>query len=455
VRAGPLLTLLFALGAASALRAQDQQKFLEEERRRAMDERARANEDLHQPFLWDAGGWLHLEFIHLEDPPEKSERTLRYLDLRLWGEARIEKRYTLYLRLQTDYTDANSGDQFEGHDDDEFRIAYVDQAWAEADWSSDDEEFVVRVGREFLVLGRGLLFNQVAYGLEANYGSGRFGARAFAAHSIVHEDDIDRSRPGNDDSRRAFGALELNYMVSAWHRAYLVGLVERDLNDEDPEIAPQDWEYHANYLGLGARGVVSGPLGYAVEGIYQFGSSVAAGTTSEEDIRAFALLATLDYRFGGETAPYLSLDYMYGSGDSDRNSVTDVALGNAPGTNDEGFLAFGFVQTGFSLFPRVSNLHIVRLGGSLRPLASEDLFRNLEAGAYLYGYRKAEASAPISDPRAFLDDADVGFEVDFFLRWRIASDVGLSVNYGRFMPGDAYEEDSGRDFFSAGLTYSF
>jgi len=454
-RVMPAAAFLSVLLAASRLAAQDQQKFLEEERRREMDERARLNADLHQPFLWDAGGWFRGEFVYLEDPPDKSERTLRHYELRLWAEARIEKRYTLYLRLQTDYRDFNSGDQFEGDDDDEFRPAYVDQAWAEADWSSDSEEFVVRAGREFLALGRGLLFNQVAYGLEATYASGRFGARAFGAHSIVHEDDIDRSFPGNDDSRRAFAALELNAMVSAWHRAYLAALLERDLNDEDPEVAVQDWEYHANYLALGARGSVAGDLGYAAEGIFQFGTSVASGSTQEEDIRAFALFLTLDYRPGGDLSPYLSLDYMYGSGDSDRNSVTDAALGNAPGTDDEGFLAFGFVQTGFSLFPRVSNIHIVRLGGSLHPLASAEAFRFLELGGYLYLYRKAEEGAPISDPESVRDDADVGVEFDLFLRWRIASDVGLSVNWGYFKPGDAYLEDDGRDFFSAGLTYSF
>ena len=454
-RIAPVLAFLGAHLIAASLHAQDQRKFLEEERRRQMDERAKANEDLKQPFLWDAGGWLHLEFMNLEDPPDKSERTLRYVDLRLWAEARVEERYTFYLRLQTDYQDFNSGDQFEGSDDDEFRIAYVDQAYAEADWSSDTEDFVVRAGREFLVLGRGLLFNQVAYGLEAAYSSGRFGVRAFGAHSIIHEDDLDRSWPGNDDSRRAFGGVEANYMISAWHRAYVVGLMERDLNDEDPEIAAQDWEYHANYVGLGARGVITGDLGYAVEGIYQFGTSISSGTTDEEDIRAYALLATLDLHLGGEMAPYLSFDYMHGSGDADRNSVTDVALGNQAGTDDEGFLAFGFVQTGFSLFPRISNIHIVRLGGSLRPLASVDFFRQLEAGSYLYWYLKDEKSAPISDPGAVLDDADVGVEFDLFLRWRLASDLGFSMNYGLFLPGDAYDDDSSRGFFSAGITYSF
>jgi hypothetical protein len=265
---------------------------------------------------------------------------------------------------------------------------------------------------------------------------------------------MDTSMPTSDDSRRAFAGLEVEFALDGWHRIYAMGMLEKDLNDEDPEIAPQDWRYDANYAGLGGRGDV-GRIAYAAEAIYQFGSSVASGSTDSEDISAFSFTAALDWRIEGAAEAVVGVEYMFGSGDPDRGSVTEQFGGNEAGTDDEGFLAFGFVQTGFALFPRVSNLHIVRLGGSVRPLAGEDLFRAFEVGAYLYGYRKDEKSAPISDPRATEDDADIGLELDLFLRWRIASDVGLSVNFGSFMPGDAYLDDDTRNFFSAGLTYSF
>src|SRR6185295_7553807 len=110
------------------------------------------------------------------------------------------------------------------------------------------------------------------------------------------------------------------------------------------------------------------------------------------------------------------------------------------GTTDTSFLSFGFVQTGYSLFPRVSNIHILRFGGSIRPLESVELFHKLEVGAYGYFYRKAVAAEQISDSRSFLNNADIGKEVDVFLRWRIFSDLGFSVNYGCFFPGRAYLE---------------
>jgi hypothetical protein len=446
---------VLVLASATAAAAQDQNRLLEEERRRAMDARSRGDDELRQPILWDAGGWLHAELVTLDDPPEKAERTLRYLDLRLWGELRIDRTYTAYLRLQTDYTDFNSGDQFEGEDDNDLRLLYVDQAWVEADWSTADTDFIVRAGRQFISLGRGLLFNQVAYGLTGEWASGRWAAKVFGAHSIVHDDDIDQSLPNADDSRRAFFGGEADYLFDAYHRAYALLLVERDLNDEDPDFASQDWDYNANYLGLGLRGTLWGSWGYHLEALYEFGESVAGGSTDTEDIQAFALTAQVEYRLDSPMSPTLLFEYLYGSGDNDRGSVTDVAAGNTPGTDDEGFLGFGFLQTGYALFPRVSNIHILRLGGSLRPLESADLFRSLEIGAFGYLYRKAESAAPISDPRSFLDDSEIGSEIDLFLRWRIVSDVGVSINFGRFMPGDAYDDGDGRTFLSLGLTYGF
>src|SRR6187549_3173288 len=90
--------LLLAAFPLAAL-GQDQKKFLEEERRREMDARPKLDDELQQPFLWDAGGWLHLQFDHLDDPPFEDTRTDRYVDLRLWGQIRYERAYTAFVRV--------------------------------------------------------------------------------------------------------------------------------------------------------------------------------------------------------------------------------------------------------------------------------------------------------------------------------------------------------------------
>lgn len=445
-----------AFAASTSLGAsQDQKKFLEEERRREMDARPKPDEDMKQPFLWDAGGWLHTELDYLNDQPDRRSRTLRYVDLRLWAEAKLDRTYAAYVRLQTEYTDFNPGDQFAGRHDNIFRSPHIDQAFLEADWRESEQGLMLRAGRQFVSLGSGLLFNDVAYALQGSYGWESFGLRGWVAHSIIHHDDLDRSLPNARDSRRGFLGLEADYLLTGDHRLYALFLVERDFNREKPANAAQDWDYNANYVGLGGRGTVWGALGYSAEAVYEFGQTVGAGSTKADPISAFAFIATVDYQFGGEMQPAALFQYIFGSGDSDRGSVTDVASGNLSGTNDTSFLSFGFIQTGFSLFPRVSNIHILRLGGSIRPLVSTELFHSVDVGIYGYYYRKAVSQEPISDPRSFLNNVDVGKEIDLLLRWRIFSDLGFSLNYGLFFPGAAYSEKGARNFVNAGITYSF
>ena len=448
-----LSTVLMVSALALSASAQDQKKFLEEERRKEMDARPKPDPDMLQPLLWDAGGWLHLQFDTLEDPPFSKERTDRYVDLRLWGELRIERIYTAYVRIQTDYVDFNSGDQFKGTEDNVFRAPHLDQAYVQADWTEMNRGLMLRAGREFVSLGSGLLFNSVAYAVHGIYDHGEWAVQAWVAHSIIGEDDIDQSHPHSGSSHRLFFGLEGELLLSGSHRAYAMFLLEHDLNREN--VAVQDWDYNANYIGLGGKGTILAGWGYSAEAVFEFGQTASVGTTSSDPIRAFALLLTTDYQFQGPMEPSVRIQYMFGSGDSDRASPTDMAAGNEAGTTDTSFLSFGFVQTGFSLFPRVANIHILRVGGTIRPLVSVEAFHKFEVGVFGYYYRKAQAQELISDSRSFLNDADIGKEVDFLVRWRIFSDLGFYLNYGVFFPGAAYQDRGARSFLSAGITYSF
>jgi hypothetical protein len=450
-----LLTTVILLVSSSPLLAQadQQKKFLEDERRREMDERAQANADLHQDVLWDFGGWFHGEVTRMDDKPDRDHRTYRYGDLRLWGELVYDERYTAYVRLQSDVTDFNQGDQFSGDDNTIVHPVRVDQAYLDGNFSWEGTDLRARAGKDFESLGRGLLLNGVYYGGHVTCAEGPWAAKLLVAHTILHEADIDTSLPDERASKRGFIGVEGDWIFSADHRFYVMALVERDFNDA--QTPTQKWDYNADYIGLGARGTVIENLSYAVEAVYEFGRSAAGGSTQSDPIEAFAATAGLDYLWRVDTSPVFVLEYMYGSGDKDRSSVTDAAAGNTPGTRDTGFLSFGFLQTGFSLFPKVSNIHILRVGGSFHPLESVDVFRYLELGAFYYYYRKARAAEPISDPRSFLDSANVGSEVDVQLRWRVLSDLGITVNYGVFMPGTAYQEKSNRTFISAGFSFAF
>ena len=48
-----------------------------------------------------------------------------------------------------------------------------------------------------------------------------------------------------------------------------------------------------------------------------------------------------------------------------------------------------------------------------------------------------------------------GYEVDVYTNWKINSDLTLSVQAGRFKPGDGFTRDASRDLGAINLTISF
>ena len=55
-----------------------------------------------------------------------------------------------------------------------------------------------------------------------------------------------------------------------------------------------------------------------------------------------------------------------------------------------------------------------------------------------------------------LQERIVGHAVDISYRWKIISDLSIYLNYGMFVPGDAYfENEPLRHFTMAGLVMSF
>lgn len=455
-RAFTAATLLVLCPAAAW--AQDQDRpFQEQERRQAMEKEFVTPPPEVQDFLYDYGGWLRFEFARFGDEPIVDRRTYRFTDLRLWGSAIFQKRYRLYARFQTSYVDFNEGTQF-GNDDNDLDLMRVDQAWFDAPFEGalgEGSRVNLRLGRQYLALGTGLLMNSVLDGLSAKLSSGPLQARFVAVQTDPKQDDLDSSRPDAGSSRRLFVGLEAEYRCMDRHRPYAILLLQRDLNDEDPDVAGQDFEYHSVYLAFGIRGELAKSLGYSAELDFETGTSVATGTTDTEKISATAFQLNLDHYVPGPMSPVIYFSYLFGSGDPDRLSPTDTIGGNAAGSTDKGFHAFGFLLTGFSLAPRLSNLHVVRAGALIKPAEGTTWGDHLETGLTFYLFRKAKASGGISDSRAFLDDADVGQEADLFVRWRMYSDLQLALNYGVFLPGDAYDDGSRRDYFSLSATVSF
>jgi hypothetical protein len=136
-------------------------------------------------------------------------------------------------------------------------------------------------------------------------------------------------------------------------------------------------------------------------------------------------------------------------------SPTNTLNGNLPGTDDDNFLYFGFINTGYAIAARLSNLQFLRLGGSFRPFEGNPVLDHLELGANCFFYWKDETRGGISDWRADLANQEIGRELDLFLHWQILSDLAFSVRFGTFCPGDAYSHETERSFLATSVTYSF
>jgi len=45
--------------------------------------------------------------------------------------------------------------------------------------------------------------------------------------------------------------------------------------------------------------------------------------------------------------------------------------------------------------------------------------------------------------------------MDYFINWRLSSDLSWTIRWGTFFPGAAYSEQDTRHFIFTGLTWSF
>ena len=97
------------------------------------------------------------------------------------------------------------------------------------------------------------------------------------------------------------------------------------------------------------------------------------------------------------------------------------------------------------------------INASFFPLEHIEMFEQMELGTKLFFYSCAHGSAPISDTTTTSQANRTGFEMDFFCNWRMTSDVALTVRYGSFFPGDAYNggDKSPRQFVYGGVVFSF
>ena len=395
-----------------------------------------------------AGGWMSFTFIDFTDLLHaRSLRnpvdSLTLPDLRVWV-SDTSHGNELYVRFRKSdfdfqhdpaqpFLDTRTKDQFD------LDLGWYDWAWGKAH---------VRAGRSFMFMGRGLVLADVYDGVQVRTRtkcgvelSGLYGT------SLHRQDNLDTRVTGFDRGHndRDFAGVQADYTTKKHqihYDAFALAQIDRT-RSEDPAQDALDFRYQSHYFGAGSSGVWHKRLSYANETVLERGSS-AGFDGGRADVSAWASTAAFDYSFPGKNTPSITLDYAYGSGDSNRQSVTSsLDLGASRFTGDKNFLYFGQYDGGLALAPRLSNIEVWRLGARCRPFPGAMRWpSDMLAGFKVSDYHKNRVTGVISDPLATQPFSHVGTAVDLFMSWKILSDLNLLVEYGSFKPSSAYAPDA-------------
>lgn len=481
---------LLAVGTVASAQTQVQrfERQLEQIQR---EQRVLANPEVppEQRALFDYGGYFSFNFFAIDDTQQHTH-ILRQYDLVAYGRLNIDNAHELFLRARTGYRDWNSGDDFDG-DGDESIVPTIEQGYYRFDlarylgaYKGKDigrNNLIFQGGRQFIYWGNGLVFADRLDGGVVDFTFGDATLEIIGGATPNDNVDIDSSRPDFDqDTQRNFYGGMLSYQVRK-HRPFVYFLAQEDKNEDEWLRTPGDivtrFRYDSQYFGAGSAGSIGDRLLYGVEFAYETGEGLSNSFTrvdpddptttvptpqTEEDIQAWAFDVRLDYLFADPRRTRLSTELIIASGDDDRFHSTSTFGGNRSGTDDEGFNAFGLLNTGLAFSPSVSNLITYRIGASTFPFPDSSRFRRFQVGVDLLAFAKFDKDAPIDEPTD-PDERYLGFEPDLYLNWQITSDITIALRYGVFFPGSAIDDSATggdsdnhpRHFFFTGVTFAF
>ncbi len=435
---------------------------------RAVEERVRREAEEQRPAIQavdlDYGGWYSFN-LFIYDDGINSSRTFRRNDLRLWGRLALDQgAHTFYARGRLSFLDFNTGDSYDGNDNDwegpnlergyyQFDLRSAMKAYAHR---QVDYDFTLKIGRDLATFGTGLALSTP---LDQVWMRGEYQhvvVTGLIGRTVGSSEDLDSSRY-TTRTRRAFFGTEVRYTGFERHEPFAYVLWQRDHNRDAFPHPLQDYDYDSFYVGLGSEGELAKNLRYSTEWVYESGRSYGDRRFLRQDvIRAWAFDAELEYLWDTRGHPRASLEYLFASGDPDRlDSPTNAVGGNRNDHTDRGFNGFGWRDTGLSFAPTLSNIHVWRAGSSFFPLESSRFFRHLELGTNWFLYYKQHRSAAVSDVTADEASGYLGWEMDYFANWDITSDLAWTARYGVFFPGEAFSDETTRTFFLVGMTYRF
>ncbi len=412
---------------------------------------------------WQWGGWFEYYVFHFDDGIQ-SQRVLQRPSAAVWTRLRFDEgAHEVFGRMRLSYSYFNPGDEYELQQD--WVGPDFDRVWYRVDIGKalrltepdDPVQMGLSIGRQDVRFGTGYVLDLPLDSIVAEWKLADFRVTALFGRTRPSYPNIDTSEPVDTHSDRNFYGVQVKYTGIDRHEPFAYAIWNQDHTNEHPADRLQNYSYDTQYFGIGSRGEIVPRLNYWAEGVWQSGRSFGSGAfLSQDAVAAWGWDVGVEYLLPGPMRKRLMAEYMFASGDGDRVfSPTNAAGGNRQGTRDTSFAAFGFRDTGIAAGFVPSNLHIWKVGGSMTPWEQIELLRDLEIGTNWLLFHKHHSRGAISDATAEQFQGFVGWEMDYFINWRLASDVAWTIRWGMFFPGDAYVDRDARSFLLTGVTWSF
>jgi len=385
--------------------------------------------------------------------------TTAIVNTRLWAKAYLWNNSYFYGGVKDSYMNVLSkkGETYDNTETD--NIIDLDQAFISM--SAMEGAIKISAGRKYYSIGTGLVLNGRGDGAELNYTTSVISVNLLSLYTgyLIKDNNPYKltDKDYSDGAERLFSGGVLS-AASGNQQIYLFGLIQIDRPKKDD---PEKEKYNSQYYGAGLNGVFFKDISYYAETVFESGESYITRTAGNEKskIAAYAFNSGLNYFIPVVLNPTLILQYAFGSGDSYRKDYSSGNRNELYGANgyDKGFISFGTFSGGYALRPVLSNIHIIRAGVTCLPfsLYNSAYLKKMSLGAKYSYYLKDEKASSINAGEA--DDYDksfIGQGIDISLRWQVFYDASFYVNYGLFLPGDAYKNKDANNFIMAGINLS-
>ena len=361
------------------------------------------------------------------------------------------------------------------------------QAWFSYDLDEQIENTSIKVGRQRIREGYGIWWNNDQDAITAKYDTTQFQGFAGIGQNLYSYNTADDEFRGSEKERfRAFAEgswmtpfqckLDLRAMYENDHSGTPdvgTNLTRDERDDEDGQlfwvgarIENQKNEGSKDKPFLAYRADVIGVTGQIedITTVSGEGTSRTVSGSNDVDVSGWAFDGQVDYEMNHlPLKPVVTLGYAYGSGDddngedgksngfiqSDLHSNTSYDLGSSRPIHNYGE----------AFRPDLSNLHIIKAGGTL------NITDNSDVSLVYRKYRLADEGSQLRSSRARQsvngDSKDVGQGVDFVFNSNIAKELKIDVpalsglsfrsSLGVFKSGDAYANTSEDETMIRGL----